>query len=646
MSLGVDVGGTFTDVVLWDGVRLVVGKTASTPDQSVGVLSGSRQVLAGGSVSTLVHGTTVATNALLERKGAPTALITNDGFLDVIAIGRQDRPSLYDSFADRPVPLVAAEHRFGLDSSNLGSANFDALRAAIVGNGLVSVAVCLMYSFVDDVAEQRIREELAGLGLPISLSSEIVPEFREFERTSTTVLNAYLTPPMKAYLDNLAVGVAGSNIAEEVLVMRSSGGLMSLKKSASLPAAALLSGPAGGVIATAALARDLGYDRVVAFDMGGTSTDVCRIESGEPEVRFHREVAGYPCLMPSVAVHTVGAGGGSIAWVDPGGALRVGPQSAGATPGPACYRKGGSQPTVTDANVVLGRIAPDALLAGEVAIDVEAAVSAVSALGEGLNLNAVTTAEGILRVAEAHMGRAIRAVSIEEGADPREARLVAFGGAGGLHATQLARTLDMRGVVVPPMAGVFSAFGLLLAPPRNDASHTVHLSEGDDLESAVEAVADVAVEGLVAMAVDLHAVSATADVRYVGQAHETSVGISPKTSWAEVEQRFTDAHITRNGFSRPGDPIELVTVRASAVGTPTLTWDQISFSPGPPVDSSQRSVVFDGTGHQALVVQRGSLAPGDVVIGPAIVEESESTTVLAPGDRLTVHSNGALEISW
>lgn len=646
MSLGVDVGGTFTDIVLWDGEQLVVGKTVSTRDQSEGVLNGSRRVLDGRSVETLIHGTTVATNALLERKGAPTALITTDGFADVIAIGRQDRPSLYDSFADRPAPLVASAHRFGVDGSNLDSVDFEGLKAAISGYGLDSIGVCLMYSFVDASAEQRIRAELTGLGLPISLSSEIVPEFREFERTSTTVLNAYLTPAMKAYLDSLAVRITQSSIAQDVLVMRSSGGLMSLEKAASLPAAALLSGPAGGVIATAALASALGDDRVVAFDMGGTSTDVCRIEAGEPEVRFNREVAGHPCLMPSVAVHTVGAGGGSIAWVDSGGALRVGPQSAGATPGPACYSKGGTEPTVTDANVVLGRISPEALLAGEVAVDVEAAASAVGRLGRVLGLDLVATAEGILRVAEAHMERAIRAVSIEEGADPRAARLVAFGGAGGLHATNLAKSLDMSGVVVPPMAGVFSAFGLLLAPPRNDASHTVHLSEGADLRTAMEEVSEVAVKGLLAMGVELHDVRATADVRYVGQAHETSIAASPHTSWAEVEERFTAAHVLRNGFSRPGDEIELVTVRASAVGVPTLTWDQVRYPPGNPGAHSTRLVVFEGEAFETKIVQRGALVVGEELAGPAIVEEDESTTVLAPGDRLAVHSSGALEISW
>ena len=644
MTLGVDVGGTFTDLVLWDGEQLIVGKTASTPDQSEAVLSGSADVLQGRQVGTLLHGTTVATNALLERKGARVVLVTDEGFGDVIAIGRQDRPSLYDSFSDRPEPLVDKDHRLEVPP---GEGDLTPLRTAVEESGAEAVAVSLMYSFEDASGEERVLAALQGLDAPASLSSRIAPEFREFERTSTTVLNAYLTPPMRVYLENLSEGVSKAGFAEAVLVMRSSGGLMGLDAAAELPVSALLSGPAGGVIATAALARSLGDRRVIAFDMGGTSTDVCRIENGEPELSFSRDVAGYPCLMPSVAVHTVGAGGGSIAWVDAGGALRVGPQSAGADPGPACYGNGGTEPTVTDANVVLGRIAPNALLAGEVRVDVDAAQRVLRSLGETLDLGLEETAEGVIRVAEAHMERAIRAVSVEEGADPRGARLVAFGGAGGLHATQLARGLNMKGVVVPPMAGVFSAFGLLLAPPRHDASRTVHLAFGDaTLDEALQGVADQAVSGLRDMHQKDAEIRTSVDARYVGQAHETSVPATPGIRWDEVERRFEEAHRLRNGFARPGDPIEVVTVRASALGVAALRWDQIPSIQPDSAPVGKREVIFGGASHDATVVRRSSLGAGDELSGPAIIEEQESTIVLAPQDRLAVHASGALEISW
>jgi N-methylhydantoinase A len=643
MTLGVDVGGTFTDLVLWDGERLIVGKTASTADQSDAVLSGSAEVLDGLRVPTLLHGTTVATNALLERKGARVVLVADAGFADVLAIGRQDRPSLYDSFSDRPRPLVEERHRLEVPPDG----GLESLRAAVEESAPEAVAVSLMYSFEDGSREEQVSAALKGLDVPVSLSSRIAPEFREFERTSTTVLNAYLTPPMEVYLENLSGGVSDAGFADAVLVMRSSGGLMGLEAAVQLPVSALLSGPAGGVIATAAVARSLGDRRVIAFDMGGTSTDVCRIEDGEPELSFSRDVAGYPCLMPSVAVHTVGAGGGSIAWVDAGGALRVGPQSAGARPGPACYGNGGAEPTVTDANVVLGRIAPDALLAGEVRVDVAEAQRVLRSLGESLGLGLQEAAEGVIRVAEAHMERAIRAVSIEEGADPRGARLVAFGGAGGLHATQLARGLNMKGVVVPPMAGVFSAFGLLLAPPRHDASRTVHLSFGDiKLADAIRRVADQAASGLGEMHQDVAEVQTSVDARYVGQAHETSVPVSLQTEWDAIEQRFEEAHRLRNGFARPGDPIEVVTVRASALGVPALRWDQIPSIQAEPAPVRSRPLTFGGERYAATVVQRSSLGAGDELNGPAVIEEKESTLVLAPQDRLTVHPSGALEISW
>ena len=362
MTLGVDVGGTFTDLAWWDGAKLRVGKTSSTPDQSEGVVAGAQEVTDGHRVEALLHGTTVATNALLERKGARTALVATEGFTDVIEIGRQDRPSLYDTFADRPPPLVEAAHRFGAKErasldGNYGFApsGLEELADEIATTDPEAVAVSLLYGFSQPEHEREVREAIAARlpGVSISISSEVVGELREFERTSTTVLNAYLTPVMASYLTRLVARARGAGLPEDVLVMRSSGGLMDIAAASRLPAAALLSGPAGGVVASAALGQALGYDRLISFDMGGTSTDVCRIEGGRPEVSYERAIDGYPCRLPSVAVHTVGAGGGSIGWVDAGGALRVGPRSSGATPGPASYNRGGSEPAVTDANLIL-----------------------------------------------------------------------------------------------------------------------------------------------------------------------------------------------------------------------------------------------------------------------------------------------------
>lgn len=650
MSLGVDVGGTFTDLAHWDGSTLRVGKTSSTPEQSEGVVAGALDLLEGSSVSSFLHGTTVATNALLERRGARTALVTDEGLADVVAIGRQDRPSLYDSFEDRAEPIVPADLRFTVPArASVGADDLADLLVRIDEGGAEAVAISLLYAFLDPSREEAIAEALAPLGVPVSRSSVVANEFREFERSSTTTLNAFLTPEMSRYLERLADRTREAGLPDDVLVMRSSGGLMGLAGASALPVAALLSGPAGGVVATAALGTALGDDRLISFDMGGTSTDVCRIEGGVPEQSFERWIGGLPVRTPSVAVHTVGAGGGSIGWADPGGALRVGPRSAGAFPGPASYGRGGTEAAVTDANLALGRIPADARLAGSVPLDRDAALGALHRLGTQLGLGPVETAEGIVEVVEAHMERAVRTVSVEEGADPRPARLVAFGGAGGLHAAALARRLEMRGVVVPPFAGVFSAVGLLLAPPRHDAAASVHLDDHDEtaLDRAVESVAREAERGLRGMGVPPEATVTSVDVRYRGQAHETSVRYDVGAGWAALAGDFHRRHKARNGFARPDDPIEVVTVRASAVGTPAMQWTDLpEVRPDGDADGGMVEVHLEGVTQEVRRVRRAGLGPGDVVEGPAIVVEGEATTLLAPGDRAIVHESGALEVSW
>ncbi len=641
MTIGVDVGGTFTDAVRWDGAGVRIAKVSTTPDQARGVLESAQATSPDGrSPQRLLHGTTVATNALLERRGARLALVTDAGFEDLLEIARQDRPSLYDPFVDRAEPLVARNARIGVDGDVA-----DAV-ARVRALDPDAVAVSLLHAYRDGARERRIAEAIAeAIGCPVSCSHDVAGEMREFERTSTTVLNAFLVPVMDTYLASLADTTVRSGLASTVEVLRSSGGLMGLDEAARLPAAALLSGPAGGVVAAARLGAALGYDDLVSFDMGGTSTDVCRIVGGRPEVAYERNVDGYACRLPSVAIDTVGAGGGSLAWADDAGALRVGPRSAGAHPGPACYGRGGAGATVTDANVLLGRIDPLGTLAGGVRLDADAARRALVSVGERLGLDATSTARGVVAVVEEHMARAVRSVSVEQGADPRGAKLVSFGGAGGLHATALAEALDMAGVIVPAHAGVFSALGLLLSPRRADRARGTHLrrAAADRLPArAAHGAGDAAaVIGREA------SVRTRVDVRYVGQAHETTVSYEPGEAWEVVAERFHVEHHRRNGFHRIDDPVELVAVRAEASAPATLAWEDLpSHTPRGDIDRGRRTVAGPDGSVDAKVLWRPALAPGAEVVGPAVVEDHDATVWLRPGDRARVHDSGALEVSW
>ena len=657
-TLGVDVGGTFTDIAMWDGSAMTVGKVPSTPhDQSDGVMAAARGTVRAGGRADLLHGTTVATNALLERRGARTLLVTDGGFESLIEIARQDRPSLYDPFADRSEPLADDGMRLGVEVPAAGlDDELDAVAASVAAavhdRGAEAVAVCLMYSYADPTVERALAGRLRQVvDVPVSASAEVVAEFREYERFSTAVLNAFLSPEVSRYMDSLAARAGRVGFIDEISVMRSSGGLVPLDHASAFPASILLSGPAGGVVAAAALGELMGCRTLISFDMGGTSTDVCRVRSGRPEVTYNREIAGHACLMPSVAVHTVGAGGGSVAWADPGGALRVGPRSAGADPGPACYDRGGAEPTVTDANLVLGRLDPGAKLAGTMELRSDLARAAFERLGSELLLAPVEAALGVVAVVESHMTHAVRAVSVEQGTDPRDAALMAFGGAGGLHATALARALEMDGVIVPPYAGVFSAFGLLLSPPRADAAQTVNVTDAD--RERLPATA----RGLLAASrsqieADSGRAAATAvsivDMRYLGQAHETSVPYTEGESWEVLCERFHRLHAERNGFARPADPVEAVTVRAEAVGAAALRWaDLPAFEPEPgDPRRGARSVIGPTGATEAQVWWRPALPVGAEVVGPSIIAEGESTTYLAAGERAAVHETGALRIEW
>ncbi|MXZ96958.1 MAG: hydantoinase/oxoprolinase family protein [Acidimicrobiaceae bacterium] len=657
-TLGVDVGGTFTDVAMWDGAAMAVGKVPSTPrDQSDGVMAGAHAAVRAGGRADLLHGTTVATNALLERRGARTLLVTDGGFESLIEIARQDRPSLYDPFADRSVPLAEGGMRLGVEVSAAGlDGELDAVAASVAAavreRGAEAVAVCLMYSYADPTVERALAGRLRqAVDVPVSASAEVVAEFREYERFSTAVLNAFLSPEVSRYMGSLAARAGQSGFIDDISVMRSSGGLVSLDHASAFPASILLSGPAGGVVAAAALGELMECHTLISFDMGGTSTDVCRVRSGRPEVTYNREIAGHACLMPSVAVHTVGAGGGSVAWADPGGALRVGPRSAGADPGPASYGRGGAEPTATDANLVLGRLDPSAKLAGTMELRSDLARAAFERLGAELSLEPIEAALGTVAVVESHMTHAVRAVSVEQGTDPRNAALMAFGGAGGLHATALARALEMDGVIVPPYAGVFSAFGLLLSPPRADAAQTVNITAADR-ERLTATARSLLAASRSQIEADSGRPAQTAalivDMRYLGQAHETSVPYTDGESWEVLCERFHRLHAEHNGFARPADPVEAVTVRAEAVGAAALRWaDLPAFEPEPgDPRRGARSVIGPTGAAEAQVWWRPALPVGAEVAGPAIIAEGESTTYLAAGERATVHETGALRIEW
>ena len=636
LTVGVDVGGTFTDVVVFDGESIRGRKLPTTADQAVAVA----RAMSDDDVddeTTFLHGTTAGTNALLEGRGARTALVTTRGFEDLIEIGRQARPRLYDSFADRPPALAPRRLRIGYDD------DFEHLRSRLAELDAEAIAVALVRSYSDPKLELELAERIASeLAVPVSVGAVVSPAFREYERIATTVLNAYLTPEVAGYLARLD----GMVPAGQRLVMTSSGGLLPFASAAGYAGRLVLSGPAAGVVAATALGAAKGHSSVISFDMGGTSTDVCRID-GQASGGGRHGSAGWVNRVPSLPVRTIGAGGGSIAWVDGGGALRVGPRSAGAHPGPASYGLGGSQAAVTDANVILGRIPPETALGGSVSLDVAAAHRAADELGVTLSLGVEAVAEGVVEVVDTHMERALRAVSVEEGVDPRDSALVAFGGAGGLHATRLARRLGIRTTLIPPLSGVFSALGLLLSSPSSDAERTVMLEEGSArLGGAVRAIFD---EARTTFARD-HGVAGDdligwAEARYVGQSHELAVTLTPR--WGELREEFEKAHMARFGFVRASETIELVTVRATVTGRAPITWGDLPHldSSGKPTPARAMAMVR----HRPVEVEvweRTELPPGFETGGPAIVVERDSAVWLEPGDRLAVHDDGTLELGW
>jgi len=648
VRVGVDVGGTFTDLVaLVDGELRVAKVPSTTADQSEGVMAaiGSTGVDPA-RVGAVAHGTTVATNALLERRGARTALVTTEGFRDVIEIARQTRPSLYDLTRRPPDPLVPRDLRFTIrervdpagEAAPLDEAGVRAAVEELRRADVESVAVCFLFSFLDPAHERRAGELLRSAlpGVRISLSSDVLPELREYERFSTTTADAYLAPRLDGYLERLAERLRAAGLPAP-LVMQSSGGVLDLEQSEARASACVLSGPAAGVVGAAYAAAASGFHNLLTFDMGGTSTDVALVVDGEAQTTTASIVAGVPIRHAMVDVHTVSAGGGSIAWADGGGALRVGPHSAGARPGPASYGLGGTDATVTDADLYLGYLADGARLGGAIVLQQTLAGDALAAVGEPLGLTPLEAALGVTTIAEAEMVRALRVISIERGFDPRDFTLVAFGGAGGMHACRLAEELEISTVLVPRAGGVLSALGLAISDLRRDYVAALV----GDLDALAEADIDAAFDALEQRARADQPGSTLrrfADLRYLGQSFELTV---PADDFDDLASRFADAHRRRYGFEMHDAGVQIVGVRVTAtvpVARPALAPPQHPESR----TGSTRSAHFDGTWHDAQVLTSDNLGPGLLIEGPAIVEFPEATCVVRPGWSARVDEVGAL----
>lgn len=650
MRIAIDTGGTFTDCVYISGDGPKVLKLPSTPSDPGNAVVQAVEEISGGEPAEVRHGTTVGTNALLERKGARVAFVTTAGFEDTLAIGRQARPKLYDLFLKKEPPLASDEMRFGVeertasDGSVLRSpdeAHLCELKRRVSESGAESIAVSLLFSFANPANEQAVLAVLRDLGLPVSVSHELLPEFREFERGSTMVINAYLAPKMQAYLERLdqRLGLGGSSLH----VMQSSGGIIPAAIAARQPVRTILSGPAGGVMGALAVGQAAGFAQIMTFDMGGTSTDVSLINSAQgPRTTTESQIDGMPVAVPMLDIHTVGAGGGSLASFDRGGALKVGPQSAGAQPGPICYGRG-ERPTVTDANLVLGRLDPDWFLGGAMRLH-EARAKSYFEQHKG-NLPSVEAfAEGIVRLADSHMERALRKISVEQGHDPRDFALVSFGGAGPLHACALAQALRIPRVLIPPMAGALSAFGILVSDVIRDYSRTVMLRPGDpSLLHHVEALERLGQEEMCAAGFTGVALR-TLDLRYAGQGYELTV------NWSDDPvSDFHREHELRYGYADKRRVVEVVNVRVrllSATQQLPRKCEPLRAGKGEDAVIRKKCMYYAGAWVEGNVYDRARLVPGDTFSGPAVVVEYSATTFLPPGcsARVDAHANLIIEV--
>ena len=689
--LGVDIGGTFTDIALIDEAtgQIYTGKVSSTPqDPSGGFMEAvqrllAKQQIAAQAVAYIVHGTTVATNAIIEGKVAPTGFITTEGFRDMLEIARQIRPTLYDLQFEKPRPLVPRHRCFGvperLDAQGqvLTPLDEDALRQVagkLRDEGVESIAVCFLHAYANPTHERRAGEIIAEVfpEAVVSLSAEVAPEFREYLRASTTVINSCIRPVVARYLQRIEDRLAQAGIAAELLVMQSSGGVYTFAAARQKPVYMVESGPAAGVIAAAHLGQARGYDQVISFDMGGTTAKAGLIQGGTPNVTKDYEVgttaqsgvgatrgAGYPIRTPVIDLVEIGAGGGSIAWVDPGGILRVGPQSAGADPGPACYGQGGTRPTVTDANLVLGRLNPSYFLGGEIALDPTAAQRAIEQhCAQPLGMDLVEAAHGIVEIANTAMVNALRLVSVQRGYDPRDFALVAFGGAGPAHANRLAALTDIPVAIIPQSPGTASALGLLVTDLKHDYATTLiqrldqvvpHALEQTFRELEAQGRETLGREGMAEAAMEFRR---QADLRYVGQSHELTLPLTTEALGpAQLEQLLEQFHRTHDrayGFSAPGEDVELVSVRLSAIGQiakPALA--PLAKAAKEATAKGQRPVYFaENEGYvDCPVYDRYALGAGAMVQGPAIVEEIDSTTVVHPQYQVRIDDFGQMVLT-
>ena len=677
--VGIDIGGTFTDLVgLRDGA-IVIDKTSTTPDDPT---RGVADALSGvdtdiSAIADFLHGTTIAINTVLERKGANTALITTKGFRDVYAMGRNNRPEAFNLEFRRPRPLVpraltwevsARMMASGEELDPLDDAEVEAIGRDLLAQDVSSVAVCLIHAYADPVHEQRIGEILNRVcpGMFVSLSHDILREYREYERTSTTALNAYVGPRVRGYLDRLEGFLSDGSFGGSIQIMRSNGGTMSLSQARVQPVTMMESGPVAGMIAAGRIAEILGLEQCIGFDMGGTTAKASLITDGAPEVSEDYYIGGYsrgqPMQLPVVDIVEVGAGGGSIAWTDARGGLHVGPESAGADPGPACYGKGGGVPVVTDADLVLKRLNAGRFLSGRMGLDSALSEAAIKEkIGDPIGLSVADAALGIAKIADASMSLAVRTVSVERGCDPRDTAMIAFGGAGPLHAVAIAREIFIPRVIIPRYPGNFSALGMLLAPWRQDFVRTfvgdlAHIDEAaaqaafDELRSAGND--RIALEGFGDGDTDMQF---AADLRYRGQEHTIPVpldGVEDLTGGGSdtLRQTFDRLHDRRYGHAAPDESIQIVNLRLTlrAIGADTsFDWMSETYRPEDAQADQTRDVIFDDPASpiSSRIVWRPGLAPGAVIEGPAVIEEPNSTTLIFPGDVATVTEHGHLDIA-
>ena len=677
IRLGIDMGGTFTDITLLDEAtgKLTVAKVPSIHGDPASALVNAvtralqRAHAAREDVGLLVHGTTLVTNAILERKLPPIALVTTAGFRDVLEIGRHFRSDMYDLFQDKPEPLVPRERRFEVAERIASDGEvvvpllpkaIDEAAQAIKESGAAAVAICLLNAYVNPEHETMLEQALAERlpGVLVSSSSRLCPEIREFERMSTVVLNAAAMPVMARYLGEIERRIAAVLPRAQVLLMQSSGGSLTVAAARDMPVRLVTSGPAGGALAIQHIGKATGRRNVLGIDMGGTSADICLVHQGQVRMTTEGSIAGYPVKLPMIEINTIGAGGGSLAWLDAWGGLHVGPQSAGADPGPVAYGRGGTEPTVTDANLVLGRLHAGRFLGGEMALDMEAARDAIKRLGKKLGLPTERAAAGIVRISNSNMERALRVSSAERGYDPREITLVAFGGGGPLHAAALARAIGFETVLVPETPGVLSALGLVMADIRHDFVQTC-LSRVDRIPGDRFAALFAALESQAAKALerdgvppDRRVLERTADLRYVGQAYEVNVAVPAGTLTgdvtAEIARRYHELHKRLYAHCHPGHPVELVSVRIAALGltaAPPLRERPAGNAAARPGET--RPVYFDeADGYvDCPIYARSALGPGAAFDGPAIVEQMDTTTVIHPGQQASIDAFGNILIA-